>query len=143
MELDSSMDDRSRNIAQMGAVAGRFVAVLALAGWAISPRFLVQLSANYPPLRISGAIGLIGLAGGLDGLAQGNRRWAIASATVAVIMGLGVLAEYLWDVSIAVEPSLAGPSSTLFGFVDRTEGRMSVANALLLEIGRASCRERV
>ena len=93
----------SRRFVVWSAAITATVAILVLAGWWFRIGPLVRLAPHYPPVRFNTALGLLGAAAGLWGIALGRRSMLILGGGVALVVGGASLVESIAGTSLGVD----------------------------------------
>ena len=98
----STESPSSRRFVVWSAAITATVAILVLAGWWFRIAPLVRLAPLYPPVRFNTALGLLGAAAGLWGIALGRRSMLIIGGGVALMIGGASLVESIAGTSLGV-----------------------------------------
>lgn len=106
------------------------IALLVLLGWTLGLPVLVRIVPTYPPMLPLSALGLMGAALGLYGIAAHRPRLVTAGAATALLIGAVTLLEYVAGVDVGIDTLLlpSRPLSEATGF----PGRMPALSALSL-----------
>ncbi len=99
---------RARRLTAWAAGLIGATALLVLAGWLFRVSILVRLVPSLPPVRFNLALGLLGAAVGLWGIARNRRSLLMAGGTVAFVIGVASLVEYALGTGIAVDRLIVG-----------------------------------
>ncbi len=129
--VGTTADRRSRLIATAAAVFLGLIALAVLAAAVLGIAPARDPLRAHPALAVNGAIGLLLLATGFRAYAVGRTAWLRVAATIALLLGLATLMEYLFDIHLPID---VAPGVLAAGGSDHA-GRMSVARAVDLLLG--------
>lgn len=107
-------------------------AASALAGWVLGVPVLTRVFPGYPVFRPIDALGLLGLAAGLDGAVRERRSLSLVGAALALAAAAALLVEIAGDRSAGVEWLLRGAPP---GPGEWAGSASSVASAFNLTLG--------
>jgi PAS domain S-box-containing protein len=136
---DANSPARAQRVTQLSAAAACGIALLALAGWLLDVRVLAGQWRGYHPMAPSTALALLFLSGGVFSQARWSthplsRRVALAAGSLAAVLGLLVLAQFITGSDWGVEMALAR-THELSGRIPLGRMSPSTAAAVLLEGG--------
>src|SRR3989304_401935 len=133
----NQLQEAAPRLPQICAGIAGGIALVALAGWQMNARFLAGQWDTYIPMAPSTALAFLLLGGALFCYARWpaqrlSRRFALAAVSLASLLALLVLAQFISGIDLGVEQALAR-TNELFGRA--ALGRMSplTATAFLLE----------
>lgn len=123
-----------RNFQRAGIVIAGLVfgiAALVLLGWLFGLPVLVRIAPTYPLMFPPLALGLMGAAAGLYGIAAQRPRMVSAGAATAFLIGAVTLLEYVAGVNLGLDTLLL-PGGSLRAGTTPFPGRMPALSALSL-----------
>ncbi|HEX5634013.1 MAG TPA: hypothetical protein VFX50_12330, partial [Gemmatimonadales bacterium] len=123
--------ERSRRLLRRASLMLGTIACVVLLGWVTGLAPLVQVLPSFPATQFNSALGILGCALALHSLARGRPRLVAVGATVAALLGVFTLLQYIFQVELGIdrlilhEPAIPGPVPLL-------PGRMAASTAMLL-----------
>ncbi|HEU5218820.1 MAG TPA: hypothetical protein VFU23_09180, partial [Gemmatimonadales bacterium] len=130
----NSRDNFPSQLHRAGALLAGVVALVAaatMAGWIFGVDPLVRVAPAYPAMSLNSAVGLMGAALGLYGVASRRQGFVVPGALLALLVGGATTIEYLANVSFGID-SLFFAGRVMTDAQVALPGRMPGASAFSL-----------